>query len=236
MNKAPRTTELLYELVEAEYTWRITELSNYRNAVLEEKNPKVKTAMLRGGVALLYAHWEGFIKGGADLYYEFVTYQDCKLIELNNAFVSIALKGKINDLQTSKRLTANQDIVKLLIDKQHEKAFLPKESPIRTSNLTYDIFQDICTLLGLDIQLFENKVKSIDDDFDRNIEKTINEDLVNRRNTIAHGKYLMVNEEEYKRLYTIFVNKFLLTFKDLVIDAAQRKLYLRNPLNYPPIV
>ncbi len=176
MNKIPRTLSLLYELVETEYTWRITELSNYRSALLQENNPKAKTAMLRGGVALLYAHWEGFIKTGADLYYEFVTYQDCKLIELNNAFVSIALKGKINDLQMSKRLTTNQDIIQFLIDKQQEKVFLPKESPIRTSNLTYDIFQDICTLLGLDIQLFADKLKMVDKDFNRNIEKTINED------------------------------------------------------------
>ena len=57
----PRTLELLFECIENEYQWRIKELSIFRNTILST-NGKQQEGMIRAGVALLYAHWEGFIK------------------------------------------------------------------------------------------------------------------------------------------------------------------------------
>ncbi len=53
----PKTITLLYEAIEKEYGWRITELSNYKNSMLLSKG-KAQEGMLRAGIALLYAHWK----------------------------------------------------------------------------------------------------------------------------------------------------------------------------------
>jgi MAE_28990/MAE_18760-like HEPN len=70
----------------------------FRNPMGDSERQK---SLIRAGVALLYAHWEGFVKKVADLYYEFVGYQRCTLAELNDCFVSIALKQEMELLQNT---------------------------------------------------------------------------------------------------------------------------------------
>lgn len=181
--------------------------------------------MIRAGVALLYAHWEGFIKKVADLYYSFVSYQDLKIEDLNDAFVGIALRSEIELLLKSKKLLQHTKLVKILIEEKQKKAYFSSTSPIKTSNLKYDVFEDVCILIGIDPSLFKERYRT---SFDRNIELTIDEDLVNRRNTIAHGEFLIVTVEEYKSLYNTIVNGFLFNFKEIVMDAAQSKKYKRK--------
>jgi len=199
-------------------------LSNFRSSVLQSKG-KAQDGMIRAGVALLYAHWEGFIKKVADLYYSFVSYQDLKIEDLNDAFVGIALRSEIELLLKSKKLLQHTKLVKILIEEKQKKAYFSSTSPIKTSNLKYDVFEDVCILIGIDPSLFKERYRT---SFDRNIELTIDEDLVNRRNTIAHGEFLIVTVEEYKSLYNTIVNGFLFNFKEIVMDAAQSKKYKRK--------
>jgi MAE_28990/MAE_18760-like HEPN len=221
----PKTLELLYCAIEAEYSWRITELSNFRNTVLSAKG-KAKDGMIRAGIALLYAHWEGFVKKSADLYYEFVTYQDCTLSEFNDCFVSIALRSKIESLLSTKKLTIHSNLVKIFFDEQNKKPNFSSSSPIKTSNLKYAVFEDVCVLIGIEISLFKQRCK--DRGYDRDLERTIDNDLVDRRNSIAHGDYLPVKEDEFKDLYDIIVKCILYNFKELIIDLAQNHSYKRK--------
>ena len=220
----PRTSTLLYEAIEKEYAWRITELSNFKNSVLLSKG-KAQEGMLRAGIALLYAHWEGFVKKLSDLYYEFVSYQNLKIEDLNDAFVGIALRSEIELLLNSKKLVQHTSLVKILIEEKQKEAYFSSRSPIKTSNLKYDVFEDVCILIGIDPSLFAERYRV---SFDRSIELTIDEDLVKRRNTIAHGEFLPITVEEYKSLYHTIVNGFLYNFKEIVMDAAQSKKYARK--------
>lgn len=220
----PRTITLLYESIEKEYAWRITELSNFKNSVLLSKG-KAQTSMLRAGVALLYAHWEGFIKNISDLYYQFVSLQKLKIEELSDAFVGIVLRNEIGLLLNSKKLLQHTQLIKILFEEKQKQAYFSSTSPIKTSNLKYNVFEDVCVMIGIEPAIFESKYKL---SFDRNIELTIDEDLVNKRNAIAHGEKLSISTEEYKGLYQIVVNGFLYNFKEIVMDAAQSKKYIRN--------
>lgn len=220
----PRTLTLLYELMEAEYSWRIVELSNFKSSLVIENNDKAKRAKIRAGVTLLYSHWEGFVKRAADLYYQFVGFQNLKLEELNNAFVSISLRSELNLFQDSKKLSLHNQIIKTLIDEKNKIATFSTQSPIRTSNLNFSIFEDVCVLLAIDTSEFEKRYKR---SFDRNIQLTIDEDLVARRNTIAHGNYLPVSFDDFIKLYDIVVNGFLYNFKEIIMDCAQTKKYIR---------
>ncbi|MEO6454450.1 MAG: MAE_28990/MAE_18760 family HEPN-like nuclease [Ginsengibacter sp.] len=222
----PRTPSLLYDAIEKEYAWRITELSNFKNSVLLTKG-KAQDGMLRAGTALLYAHWEGFVKKISDLYYEFVTYQNLKIQELNDAFVGIALRSEIELLLKSKKLSQHSKLVKILIEEKQKQAHFSSNSPIKTANLNYEVFEDVCVLIGIDPSLFSKRYRV---SFDRSMELTIDEDLVKRRNNIAHGEYLVVTAEEYKDLYNTVVNGFLYNFKEIIMDAIQTRNYIRKLL------
>lgn len=220
----PRTLTLLHEAIAKDYAWRITELSNFKNSILLS-NSKAQEGMLRAGIALLYAHWEGFVKKISDLYYEFVSYQNLKIEELNDAFVGIALRSEIELLLQSKKLIQHSKLVKILLDEKKKEAWFSSNSPIKTSNLKYEVFEDVCTLIGIDPSVFEERYRV---SFDRSIKLTIDEDLVKRRNTIAHGEFLTISVTEYKNLYQIIVNGFLYNFKEIIMDAAQTKNYIRK--------
>lgn len=217
----------LYELnvvIEKDYAWRIKELSNYRNAVLEVEGKKLNP-MIRGGVALLYAHWEGFIKNTGDNYYSFVISQATPLKDLNNSFISIALRGALDELVSTKKISIHTKVVEKFFDESHKKPYFSKTSPIRTSNLKYEIFEDICLMIGLDINEFHERYRN--KGYDRELSLYINESLLDKRNNIAHGNYLPVDIVEYRELYDVVVNGLLYVFKELVMDAAQAKKYLK---------
>lgn len=224
MSVEPKNISNLFDLIEKDYAWRISELSNYRSALISEHNEKVKKAKIRAGVTLLYAHWEGFVRQLTNWYYEFVSYQSVKISDLNDSFASIILRSELNVLERSNKIKDHQRVIKVLFDDMNKTAFFPSKSPIKTSNLKFEIFEDICILLGINILEFEIRYKR---KFDRNIQLTIDEDLVSRRNSIAHGQFLSVTFEEFKKLYDIVVNGFLFNFKEIVMDCASNKKYLR---------
>lgn len=228
MKIEPRTLELLYTAIEQEYKWRISELSGFKSLVVasDEKSITHK-ALVRAGVTLLYAHWEGFIKRVSDLYYEYVTYQNYSIGELNYAFTSIALRREIEEFTTNKKLKRHNYLIELLYSKSENKAHFPSSSPIKTSNLRFIIFEDVCSMIGIDLEEFILSYKRRE--FDRDVQKTIDNDLVDKRNGIAHGERLIVDVKEFQRIYDIVVNGFLYNFKEVVMDSAQAKKYLRNP-------
>lgn len=223
--KDPRTTTLLYEAIEEEYSWRIKELSQFKSSTLSAKGGAQK-GMIRAGIALLYAHWEGFIKKVADLYYEFVSYQNCRLKELSDCFVSIVLRGEIERLQESRKMKIHNEVMNMFFERQDQTANFSKTSPFRTSNLKYELFEDVCIMIGVKVTSFHERYKRSGYDWD--IQKTIDKDLVERRNSVAHGDYISVTEKEYKELYDVIINGLLRTFKEAVMDAAQNKQYKRN--------
>lgn len=233
MSKEPKNLTFLYDLIEKDYAWRISELSNYRSALILEHNEKAQKAKIRAGVALLYAHWEGFIKQLANWYYEFVSCQSNNISDLSDSFASIILRAELNVLENSNKLKDHQRVIKMIFEGMNKTAFFSSKSPIKTSNLKFEIFEDVCILLGINPLEFESRYKR---KFDRNIQLTIDEDLVGQRNSIAHGEYLPVSIEEFKKLYDIVVNGFLFNFKEIVMDCALNKRYLRETnleINYP---
>jgi len=221
--KDVRTLSELYDLIEKDYAWRITELSNYRSFVIQSKG-KSKEPMLRAGVALLYAHWEGFIKNGADLYYSFVSNQSKKLNEYSNSFISISLRSQLETMSSTKKLSLHNSVIETFFDKADLAPNFSSSSPIRTSNLKFEIFEDVCLMLGIGIDEFHERYKR---NFDRNIALIINEDLLTKRNKIAHGNYLLIDEKEFKQLYDVVINGLLYNFKELLMDCAQNKKYLK---------
>lgn len=219
-----KTLTLLYDAIEKDYSWRIIELSNFRNSVIKAKG-KAQEGMIRAGVTLIYSHWEGCIKKVADLYYEFVTCQKLTVEELSNPFIGISLRDEIELLSKSKKLEQHSRLVQVFFNERYKQAFFSSTSPIRTSNLKFDIFEDVCIMIGINV---EELIKRYKIKFDRSPKLTIDENLVAKRNSIAHGEFLSVSINDFKELYDVIINGFLYNFKEIVMDAAQSKKFLKS--------
>lgn len=98
------TLTWLYDELEKDYSWRIIELSNLKSIIEENPIPKKKDVLLKSGIVMLYAHWEGFIKKASDTYYKYVISQNYTLEKYSACFISIFLKKELDELSTSKKL------------------------------------------------------------------------------------------------------------------------------------
>ena len=211
--KEPRTASLLYEALDTEYAWRIKELSNFKN-LIPKKESDIQKTLLRAGITILYAHWEGFVREIANKYYKFVSFQTHKIEEFNSVFISILLRKKANDFLEDKRISKQKilfDSIKK--DLSNQANFASDDNIIKTSNLNFEVFEDICVLLSIDIELFRDKKPIID------------EQLLTRRNKIAHGRYLTIDIESFNETYKNVIN-IMRIFKDQASNSAVEKKYL----------
>jgi hypothetical protein len=126
-------------------------------------------------------------------------------------------------LQNTKKLSIQNEVLKIFFEKQNTVPHFAAASPIRTANLKYDIFEDVCILIGIDIENFKNKYRRSGKN--RDIQKTIDKDLVEKRNYIAHGDYLPIGIKEYTELYDFVVNGMLYHFKEEVLESAINEAY-----------
>lgn len=188
MSKDNRTINDLFDNVQGDYAWRIKELSDYRNTLLASKM-NVQTSLIRGGIILLYAHWEGFIKVASEHYYNFVLLRGLLNSELKENFLAISLRKYINAVIESKKITIQTEGMKFINSKMLERANMPSELPMKTSNMKYDMFIEYCELLGIDKTKFELKKIFID------------YQLVKNRHIIAHGNYLLVDLNNFEEIY-----------------------------------
>ena len=71
-----RTAEQLSDKLSTDLDWRKKELSELKSLV-EARNisPQRHNALMRSGICILYAHWEGFVKLASNSYLEYVAMQ-----------------------------------------------------------------------------------------------------------------------------------------------------------------
>jgi hypothetical protein len=219
MSKENRTLEMLLENLDEDFSWRIKELNIIKNKIPRVKNSSVRDdeqdALIRAGITILYAHWEGFVKFAADCYLNYVSLKKLKHNELQSCFLALCLKKKINELETNK-FELQQVAVEFLLDELEKRAYIPYEGIIQTkSNLKFWVFRDICIIIGIDYKKYQLKEKAID------------KQLVERRNNIAHGKYLLVDYEGYISIYNLVI-EMMRNVKNDIFDAASNEKYKRS--------
>jgi MAE_28990/MAE_18760-like HEPN len=213
-----RTLEDLNQRLTDDLIWRKKEISDLKS-LIETKSfsPSKQNAVLRSGVTLLYAHWEGYIKTAATSYLEFVARQKLIYDELAINFVAIAMKFKLNEASETNKATVFTEVANFMLTQTSQKISIPYEDVVSTaSNLSSSILREIVCLLGLDYSFYETK------------EVIINEQLLKRRNGIAHGEYLSLDREEYQQLHDEIL-AMMENFRTQIENNAIQKLYLRNP-------
>lgn len=164
---------------------------------------------------MVYAHWEGFIKSASEAYLEFVNNQGHRYRELQTCFVVFGMKGKLALLGDSKQARTNIEVLDFVMSEMDQPAKMALSNAIRTeSNLTSTVFRNIAQSINVSIKQYEPRFPLID------------ESLVGRRNSIAHGEYLGLEPGEFIQL----ADEILLMmrwYKTDLENAATLKEYRR---------
>lgn len=207
-----KTIDQLQNILDREFSWRLKEIANLKIVVRTSGNLNKKTAV-RAAIPLLYGHWEGFIKNTSTYYLEYVNGQSLTYRELRSCFVVFGVKRKINDLVSSKNSSVSISTLDFLRNELDEKAKLKIKSAIRTEyNLSSKVFSNIAKSIGINTSVYESRYHLID------------ESLLKRRNHIAHGEYLDVDSEGFRKLAdeTLFM---LRSYKTDIENAVSLEEY-----------
>lgn len=208
-----RTQQDFEDSLNEEWGWRLSELHQYKSKIPQNRSI-IQQPFIRAGITILYAHWEGFIKVISELYLSYVSFRQEKLENLKLCFVALALNRAINKIGKTEIQILSEQINYL--DQNHDKKiFIPYEKIVKTNaNLRYDILEKIFSILGIDTSKYL-------------INKVIINRLVNIRNNVAHGKYEIMDYEEYKLLYDHIVY-LMIEIKNDFSNSAYDKQYLKN--------
>ena len=212
-----RTIDELQDYIDKELSWRRKDLSAIRSNIFEARK-FAKDAALRAGIAMLYAHWEGFIKNIATAYLSYVSLQKKYYYELKENFLAISVKNSLREFDETKKSSRHNSIIKDIRQLEKKRSNIPYENIIKTnSNLNSVIFMEIMETIGLDYSKYESNFKLID------------EVLLKMRNEIAHGEkveYIDLDQDRFDEIYGKVVGMINL-FSIQVSNAASQKEYLK---------
>jgi hypothetical protein len=209
-----RTIEELQQVLDTEMIWRKRELTLVKSLITEKSSSSEAINFhIRSGIALLYAHWEGFIKAAGAAYLTYIASQRLTYLDLANNFVAVAARKLLNDVKDSNKIVAYTKVVERFTSGLHERCNLPTEIETR-SNLSTEVLKDIIYTLGFDYGEYEINAKLID------------ETLLKTRNSIAHGQYLTIDIDEFIGLHKDIIGLMEL-FSNQISNAASMRAYKR---------
>lgn len=186
-----RTKEEICSLLDEEIAWRKKELFNLKTLIEKpEKHIGNKTLLTRCGIALLYAHWEGFVKKTGTYFLQYVGTQRLKNNELKENFMSLIVKQHLTNISETKKASRIHCITELFTKQMDKRSVLQFKSAIDTeSNLSSKVFREIVWCLGIDYSPYESS------------DKVFDEQLLAKRNHVAHGEDLDVDVSDYLDLH-----------------------------------
>lgn len=217
-----RTLEHLQQFLDDELAWRKKELAIIKSLVPAKPSSKapateIENCYVRSGIALLYAHWEGFVKAAGKLYLEYIASQKLTYMELTSNFVAIAAKKHLSNFGFSNKVADHIKVTDFFLSGLTEKCNGFAEIETK-SNLSAEVLKEILAALGLDYRDYETKANHI-------------ESLRSNRNHIAHGKFLEVGIDTFLGFYNTIISLMEL-FANQVSNAASTQAYKRKPSNY----
>lgn len=210
-----RTVAQLNAFLSNQLAWRKKELSDLRLLLKANQHSLVIEVLLRSGVTVLYAHWEGFVKAAGTAYVEYVSRQGLRYEELASHFLALAMKRMLNEASLTFKASVYTQVVDFFLYRLAEKCSLRWDTAIRTkANLNSALFREIITTLGFDYTRYATK------------ENLIDEKLLRSRNEIAHGQFLLVNFEDYLGLHDTIL-KLMELFRNQIENSALTHSYRR---------
>lgn len=209
-----RTKENLVDKIGQDHSWRLREISELKNLIGTPEISGLREQVLcRSGIALLYAHWEGFVKKSGSYFLMYVDEQRHSISELRTNFITLSCRDKFDRASSSNKYSAFEEVTKHLIENKSARACISPQNVVDTqSNLSAKVLKEIIWCLGLNYDLFETKGNLIDIK------------LLGRRNHVAHGEFIPVDANDFFEM----VNEVLYlmkTFKNLLENSCSTESY-----------
>ncbi len=207
--------EKLQDLLDKDMAWRKKELIDIKLLIHSTQNP----TLCRAGIALLSAHFEGFIKQAANYYVVYVASQNIKLSQLRTNFAAIHSGRVFDPCAASDKITVYQKAIDDFLENYTTLNFKVNYSPehpiIKTeSNPSSTVVRNIFDSIGLDFSPYETKSHYIDTD------------LLSNRHSIVHGENVRIGIADFDNTFKI-ITEIMRAVSDQVIDAAMSKKYLK---------
>ena len=194
--------------LEADLDWRNSELATLRELLTVATQPEIrKRALYRAAWALLYAHYEGFVKFSLELYIDSLSrlLNTCSAIP-DKMFVYFMEK----EIRAARNLKAHECFKFFSIDMVNFRAQAPKAMTVDTkSNLWPALLQELFEKLDLDSHNISIDVRKL---------KT----LVARRNDIAHGKKAFIQDMAYYLEYERVVVNLMYELALAIVDRFEK--------------
>lgn len=208
----------IYQLSAAlndEITWRQREIIELRMQASKKENLAHKT-ILRAGVAVLYSHWEGFVKASSEILLNYISNQKIKNEELSDVYIVQSFKSHLSTLAETKNSGVAVESLRFIQNEMKNNSRINHKNYVNTeSNLSSEVFDRIAKSIGIDVEKYMHLYPFID------------ESIVNKRNYIAHGEFMDVNFEEYKGI-SDRVFELIKSYKDDIENIAVSKSYAKQ--------
>jgi hypothetical protein len=209
-----RSNEELVEFLDGQLAWRKKEIAVLAG-LIDTSREFQKQALTRAGVAMLYAHWEGFVKEAATAYCVYVRAKRPLLSRVQPSFLAVIVRTRLRGSNSTRRIGPYMDALGGVVGPGDNKFDLPPDNIVDTeSNLNFGVFTDISTTIGLDISDLATKANLID------------EGLVARRHKIAHGERVNLDSDDFDTLRADVV-ACIEAFAAKIQNAAALRAYLR---------
>lgn len=208
------TVEQCLAAIQADSAWRKKEISSLKQRVARAEGES-RTMMMRAGVLILYAHWEGFVKFSAETY---ITHINERIARFNAPLTEhyrellmwrcVQRKGEYPHAKTPLGFL---DVLQEWKTKPDTK--LSSDMIDAESNLNSVVLRKILRIIDIPFVDFESKQNLID------------EKLLGRRNPIAHGQKRAITIDEYNEADRD-VRLLLETFQQKIEDCVQNSSFV----------
>lgn len=205
-----RTINELQDKLDNEIQWRKKELIDYKFVVEANRNSTTLIPLIRGGIALSYAHWEGFVKISSSFFVNYVSIKKIPLDQMQINFLALSYMKRMNK---GNGIDECINIISDILSNTQKPCKINDKDIIETkSNLKFHVLKDILTSLGFEKSHFLSK------------ENFIDKKLVEPRNDIAHGTYRDVVYEDYKTVHDNII-PLMEYYKTLIENSSALQSY-----------
>ncbi|WP_228982938.1 MAE_28990/MAE_18760 family HEPN-like nuclease [Paraburkholderia gardini] len=182
-----KTVNMFLSHLKDEFVWRQMEIIDTR---LDVKTiAETKTHRTRAGVILAYAHWEGFVKTSTEFLLNFISNKRLANRGLRDIFLLYSLKTHVSRLVETDKTQPALEALRFVLGELDKPCKMSYKNSVDTgSNLSSLIFDNIAKSVGIDVGPYLHLYPYID------------ESIVDRRNTIAHGQRLLIERDDFQAM------------------------------------
>jgi len=211
------TAEQSMAAIQADSAWRKKEISALKQRVATSEG-EAQTILMRAGVLMLYAHWEGFVRFAAQAYVAHINERISRFnAPLSDHYRQLlmwrCLKRK-GDFPHAKSPTGFLDAMQEW--ETHPDVLLSDDMINSEANLNSEVLRKILRIIDISFADFESKKNLID------------EKLLGRRNPIAHGERRTLTIDEYSEADRE-VRDLLDIFQRKIEDCVQYSSFAKKP-------